>query len=253
MEYQILKDNYIVSNTENSVCEIQLNRPEKMNALTDDMYGELVRLLKLAETDDSIKSVIISSTNQHFTAGNDLADFLSTEFNVDSNVIQFLLTLATYTKPLIAAVNGAVVGVGTTMLLHCDYIFAANDSKFSLPFIKLGLTPEGGSSLLLAQRCGDIKANDWLLTGRNILADEALSAGLISSVYESTEATREAARELAGQLAKSSVESLVDSKRILRSHQKDLLVEVIKKEAMLFAKRLQSEEAQTALNAFLNR
>jgi enoyl-CoA hydratase/carnithine racemase len=243
----------IMANTNGAVLEIQINRPDKLNALTDYMYGSLIEKLKQAENDAAIKVIILRSSGSHFSAGNDLADFLEIEFNFKSNVIQFLVTLASLTKPIIAAVNGAAVGIGSTMLLHCDLVYAAADTKFSVPFIKLGLTPEGGSSQLLAERCGRLKANEWLLTGRNILADEALTSGLINQINEDAQSNWDAAMCCAQKLAKNSVDVLLETKKLLKADQTPTVIELIQKEAEVFARRLQSDEAKIAFGAFLKR
>ncbi len=243
----------IMANTNGAVLEIQINRPDKLNALTDYMYGSLIEKLKQAENNAEIKVILLRSSGPHFSAGNDLADFLEIEFNFKSNVIQFLVTLARLTKPIIAAVNGAAVGIGSTLLLHCDLVYAAADAKFSVPFIKLGLTPEGGSSQLLAERCGSLKANEWLLTGRNILADEALTSGLINQINEDAQSNWDAAMLCAQELAKNSVDVLLETKKLLKADQIPAVIELIQKEAEVFAKRLQSDEAKTAFGAFLKR
>ncbi len=243
----------IISTTNGAVLEIQINRPDKLNALTDYMYGSLIEKLKQAENDSAIKVILLRSSGPHFSAGNDLADFLEVEFNFESNVIQFLVTLARLTKPLIAAVNGSAVGIGSTLLLHCDLVYAAADTKFSVPFIKLGLTPEGGSSQLLAERCGTLKANDWLLTGRNVLADEALACGLINQVNKDAESNWDAAMICAQKLAKNSTDVLIETKKLLKADQIPAVVELIRKEAEVFLQRLQSAEAKTAFEAFLKR
>jgi enoyl-CoA hydratase/carnithine racemase len=243
----------ILTKTDGAVFEIQLNRADKMNALTDAMYGTLIEKLNQAEADDSIKVIVLRSSSKHFSAGNDLADFLETEFNFDSNVVQFLVCLARLNKPIIAAITGAAVGIGTTMLLHCDFILASASAKFSLPFIKLGLTPEGGSSQMLADRCGIAKTNDWLFSGRNILADEALSSGLVNQVFENDEATWQAASEQAQNLSRSSSEVLNTTKFLLKGEYVEDVVNLIRHEALVFAERLKSDEAQAAFAAFLKR
>jgi enoyl-CoA hydratase/carnithine racemase len=248
-----MSNQLIFAKQENAVYQIIIDRPDKMNALTDAMYGDLVSHLKAAEADNQIRVVLIRSSGKHFSAGNDLADFLKTEFNLESNVVQFLLTLAQMTKPLIAAVNGAAVGIGTTMLLHCDLVYAASDAKFSVPFIKLGLTPEGGSTKLMAERCGVLNANDWLLTGRKVLADEAHRAGLVNAVFDSTETLWQGALNTAERMAKNSQRVLLESKRLIKGDQIADVVNVIKKEADIFGECLQSPEAKAAFEAFLNK
>lgn len=243
----------IFAKQEGEVYEIQIARADKLNALTDAMYGSLVEQLKYAENNDETKVIFLRSDNKHFCAGNDLADFLETEFNQESNVMQFLITMASLTKPIICAVGGAAVGIGTTMLLHCDLVYACEDTKFSVPFIKLGLTPEGGSSKLLAQRCGVAKANDWLFTGRTFLAQEALDAGLVNGTFVDTEATWAAAGKVAQSLARNSSRVLTETKALLKSDQVECVVELMKKEAVVFAESLETEESKAAFKAFLNK
>ena len=248
-----MNTNEIFAALSGEVYEIQIARGDKMNALTDAMYGSLVEQLNYADNDINTKVILLRSDNQHFSAGNDLADFLENDFNDDSNVVKFLRALARLQKPLVCAVGGAAVGIGTTMLLHCDLVLASADTKFSVPFIKLGLTPEGGSSLLLRQRCGTAKANEWLLTGKTFLAEEALSAGLINSVEADIESTWKTAMETAQGLARSSKEVLIETKKLLKQEYVETVIEVMKTEASIFAERLQSEEAKAAFNAFLKR
>lgn len=250
---EAVNTNEIFAQQDSAVYEIQITRGEKMNALTDAMYGSLVEQLQYADSNDDIKVIFLRSDNKHFSAGNDLADFLENDFNEQSNVIQFLMTIAQLTKPIVCAVSGASVGIGVTLLLHCDLIFAAEDTKFSVPFIKLGLTPEGGSSQLLAQRCGTAKANDWLLTGRTFFAEEALSSGLINHVCSDFEATWVAARKSAQFLSKSPIRALVETKKLLKGEQIENVINIMKKEAVIFAQGLETKESKAAFNAFLNR
>ncbi|TQV76614.1 enoyl-CoA hydratase [Aliikangiella marina] len=246
-----MSNEHILTSVENQVFEIQINRPEKLNALTDEMYANLVKNLKQAEQDSQIKVILLRSSGPHFSSGNDLKDFLETEFNLQSNVIQFLKVMASLTKPIIAAVNGAAVGIGTTMLLHCDLVYAAKDIKSSVPFIKLSLTPEGASSQLLAKRCGELKANEWLMTGRNVLADEALASGLVNAVFDDAESLWAESRKVAEKLAKSSDAVLLETKQLLKGAQIQDVLDLIDKEALVFAQRLSSEEAKAAFKAFL--
>ncbi|MDQ7049178.1 MAG: enoyl-CoA hydratase-related protein [Enterobacterales bacterium] len=243
--------NYINAQIDQSVYEIVLSRSDKLNALTDAMYGALVEHINIAQQDDKIKVIFLRSDSKHFCAGNDLADFLECEFNENSHVILFLRAIAKLTKPLVCAVGGAAVGIGTTMLLHCDLVFASKDSKFSVPFIKLGLTPEGGSSKLLAQRCGTAKANDWLLTGRTFLSQEALDSGLVTQLLPDIDATWSEAHKQAHKLAQNSLRVLQDTKNLLKGDQVESVLALIDKEAKVFAKGLQTDEAKSAFKAFL--
>ncbi len=248
-----MNTNEIFAKPIESVYEIQIARGDKLNALTDAMYGSLVEQLKYAESHDETKVIFLRSDNKHFCAGNDLADFLETEFNQDSNVVQFLVTIARLTKPIVCAVGGATVGIGTTMLLHCDLIYACDDTKFSMPFIKLGLTPEGGASKLLAQRCGVAKANDWLFTGRTFLAQEALDSGLVNGTFADTETTWAEARKVAQSLARNSSRVLNETKALLRADQIESVIELMEKEAVVFSEGLETEETKAAFKVFLDR
>ena len=243
----------IFAASDGQVYEVQIARGDKLNALTDAMYASLVEQLKYAESNDEIKVIFLRSDNKHFCAGNDLADFLETEFNQQSNVVQFLITIASLTKPIVCAVGGAAIGIGTTMLLHCDLVYACDDSKFSVPFIKLGLTPEGASSKLLAQRCGTAKANDWLLTGRTFLAQEALDSGLVNGTFADTESTWHEARKIAQNLARNSSRVLIETKSLLKADQVENIIVLMKKEAVVFAESLETKESKAAFRAFLNK
>lgn len=248
-----MSEQLILVEEKNAVLEIQINRPDKMNALTDAMYAALNEALDSAKNNDDVKVILLRSSGPHFSAGNDLADFLETEFNLESNVVQFLLKLAQMEKPIIAAVNGAAVGIGLTMLLHCDMVFASDDIKMSVPFIKLGLTPEGGSSQLLAERCGDLKANEWLYTGKTILSEEAVATGLVNQSFDTAEALWQAAEKTSQKMAKSSLDVLLRTKALLKGEQVESVVKLIKKEATIFAEQLDTEEAKSAFESFLGR
>jgi enoyl-CoA hydratase/carnithine racemase len=243
----------IYADLDGSLYELKISRENKMNALTDAMYGSLVEHLQYAEANPEIKVIYLRSDNEHFTAGNDLQDFVQNDFDDDSNVIQFLKIITRLKKPLICAVGGAAVGIGTTLLLHCDLVYACEDTKFSLPFIKLGLTPEGGSTKLLAERCGTAKANDWLFTGRTFLAAEAEQSGLVNGTFSDMQATWEGARKIAKSLSQNSLEVLLSTKELLKGEQVEEVLTVIKKEVKVFTERLNSDESQAIMKAFLNK
>src|SRR3984893_16571090 len=161
-----MSDQVVVSRSD-GVCEIQLNRPEKRNAITLAMYGALVDALNEVRADDSVRVVLISGAGASFTGGNDLNDFLSqADLGDDNNAVRFLRLLPTFRKVLIAAVHGQTVGIGVTMLLHCDLVVAARNTQMSMPFVKLGLVPEAGSSLLLPRAIGHHRAAGLLLLGK---------------------------------------------------------------------------------------
>ncbi|GGB80723.1 enoyl-CoA hydratase [Marinobacterium zhoushanense] len=234
------------------VVELRLSRPEKRNALTLAMYGQLVELLNAATEDSDTRVVVLSGAGEAFCAGNDIADFLNgasdpTQLRI---IIRFLHTLVDFPKPLLAAVQGDAVGIGTTMLLHCDLVIAADTLKCQLPFVRLGLVPEGGSSLLITQRLGQRQAFELLIEGKPFGAEHAMQAGLVNQVAPETELAATALAR-AGALAALPPEAVRLSKRLLRDTQREELHRVIDTEATLFAQRLGSAEAQTAFKAFL--
>ena len=178
----------ITSELKNQVLLIRFNRPEKMNAITRDMYADLARLLNDANGDFGIRAVVLSSVGDHFTAGNDIMDFMSNPpTSEDSTVAAFLGSLLNFTKPLIAAVKGHAVGVGTTMLLHCDVVVASESAKFSMPFTSLGLVPEAGSSMLFPELVGYQRAAKIFLTGEEFSPAYAREIGLIAEVVSDAE------------------------------------------------------------------
>src|SRR6185503_17326101 len=184
------------------VRTIRLNRPEKKNALTLAMYLEMTRALKEADAADATRCVVIASTGGTFCAGNDITDFLkaSAGGGLDPRAHEFLLALARCRKPLVAAVRGAAVGVGTTMLLHCDHVVAGADATLSTPFLKLGLIPEAASTLLAPMRMGHSRAFSLLVMGRPLTAVDAREAGIVNTVVAPDaveEAALKAAREIA--------------------------------------------------------
>ncbi len=248
-----MKKESVIHFQDNFVYEIQISRADKMNALTNDMYASLVAALQRAENNDGIKVIFLRSNNENFCAGNDLADFLNVEFTKDSPVVQFLHLLANLKKPLICAIGGATIGIGTTLLLHCDLVFASKTTQFSMPFIKLGLTPEGGSSQLLSQQCGRLKANDWLLTGRTFFVDEALQAGLVNDVFDDLESTWQHAKKTALDLSKSSLKLLIETKKLLNVESAKTINQVIDNEVDVFIEALQTPECKAILNNFLTR
>src|SRR5499427_7647765 len=174
----------IVSHAD-GVCEVRLNRPEKRNAITFLMYEQLTRALSAAQAEPTVRAVLLSGEGASFSAGNDLQDFLSgPALSAAHPAMQFLRTLATFGKPLLAAVQGQTVGIGVTMLLHCDLIVAARGTQLSLPFVALGLVPEAGSSLLLPRLIGHQRAAELLFFGKPFDAATAHTLGLVNRVVE---------------------------------------------------------------------
>ena len=231
------------------VCEVQLNRPEKRNALTLAMYGSIIDALNEARADDSIRVVLLSGAGASFTAGNDLNDFISQgDFTESNNAIRFLGALRSFRKVLVAAVHGQTVGIGVTMLLHCDLVVAARSAQMSMPFVKLGLVPEAGSSLLLPRMVGHHRAAELLLLGRPFDAAEALSMGLVNRVTEDG-VLMEEARKLARCVAQQPPGALLASKRLLRSETGTVAAR-IEEELEAFRAQLGSDEFKAAVQAF---
>lgn len=235
-----------------AVCELRLNRPDKRNALTFAMYEALARALTEAQADAQVRAVLLSGAGAGFSAGNDLNDFLQApQFTSDHPVMAFLRTLATFSKPLVAAVHGQSVGIGVTMLLHCDLVVAATGAQFSMPFVALGLVPEAASSLLLPRLVGTQRAAELLLLGRPFDAERAHSLGLVNRVVDGTVLLEEG-RQLARALAQQPATALAATRRLLRGDPAQLL-ERIEEEARIFGAQLQSQELRAAISAFLAR
>ncbi|NGM85788.1 enoyl-CoA hydratase [Parapusillimonas sp. SGNA-6] len=235
-----------------SAVTLTINRPERRNALNNAMYEALADALVAAQADAACTSVILTGAEGHFTAGNDIGEFQQARGAGDSPGLRFLRTLAGLDVPVIAAVEGSAVGVGVTLLQHCDFVFASATARFSMPFVALGLCPEGGSSLLLAQLVGKRRAAEWLLLGKAFGADEAQEAGFITSAVAQG-AALDAARATALLLAAQPAQALRVSKRLLRQPLQEPLSACFDRERDAFLERLQSDEAKAAFERFLSR
>ena len=234
------------------VCEMRFNRPEKRNAITFAMYEAFVRALQAAQADQAVQVVLLSGEGAGFSAGNDLQDFLGgPKFTAAHPVMELLRTLATFGKPLLAAVHGQTVGIGVTMLLHCDLVVAARSTQLSMPFVALGLVPEAGSSLLLPRLVGQQRAAELLLLGKPIDALTAHSLGIVNRVVEDAALAGEA-RAIAHALAQQPPGALVATRRLLRGDPAPLLAR-IEEEARIFGEQLQSQEFRERIRAFLAR
>jgi enoyl-CoA hydratase/carnithine racemase len=237
------------------IVEICLARPDKRNAITDAMYGALADALDRADADPGVAVAIICAQGATFTAGNDLKDFIalatSGKAGSEMSVGRFLTALTYFSKPLIAAVGGNAVGVGTTLLLHCDLVYAQPDANFSTPFVDLGLTPEGASSMLLPARIGHVRAYAMLAMGQVLSANDALAAGLINEVVPAGEALAKA-RGAAEHLASRPPGALAITKSLVRGDQQ-IVRDIMAKEGELFLAQTKSSEAQSAFMAFFAR
>src|SRR5215469_5037874 len=242
----------VVLTDEDGVRIIRMNRPDKKNALTQPMYAEMTRALREVEASDAIRCVVLAGCPGAFCAGSDISDFQKrAEGGLKPITVDFLHALVRNPKPLLAAVDGLAIGIGTTMLLHCDYVIATPAATFATPFTKLGLIPEAASSLLGPMRMGHARAFALLVMGRSMSAEEAKAAGLINGLVDPgalDSAIMQAARDVAGLPA-----GAVALARKLMRGDLDELVQRVDTEAMHFKERLQSEEARAAFAAFLGR
>lgn len=239
----------ILSEQIGAVLLLKLNRPEKKNALTQEMYQTLATKINEAAGDFAIRCVVISSEGDSFTAGNDINDFANNpQMDEGSPVFNFLFAIHNFPKPLIAAVQGRAVGIGTTMLMHCDIVTANPNSIFSMPFVSLGLVAEGGSSYLFPRLVGHAKASEILLTGRSFTAEEALQMGLINQVSSDH---LSAAMKFAHELAEQPPTAVINTKALLKSGSHEALNQVMRAEGELFRMAMDSDEAQEAFMNFL--
>jgi len=241
----------ILRNQEGNILVLSFNRPAKMNALTRSMYAGLATGLNEAAGDFGIRAVILTSEDQHFTAGNDISDFMNNPPTSESSeVSQFLESLLNFPKPLIAAVKGNAVGVGTTMLLHCDVVVASPSAKFSMPFASLGLVPEAGSSFLFPQLVGYQRAARIFMTGESFDAPSAIEMGLVTSIEN--DPVKEAMK-IAQQIAEQPPQAIINTKALLKAKSHDAVAAVMKAEFEIFAMSLQSEEAMEAFMKFMSK
>lgn len=244
----------ILLHRERGLLTLRLNRPDKKNALTRAMYGQLADALKLADSDPEINAVLITGTVECFTAGNDIADFIQQPpSDLDSPVFHFMLNLLDCRKPVIAAVAGAAVGIGTTLLLHCDLVYVARDARLRMPFVNLGLCPEFGSSLILPRLLGHAKASELLLLGESFSGEQAAAWGIATEALDSGEAALAKAREMALRFDELPAEAVRISKQLMRGPDRELTRKVIEEEGALFTQRLRSPEALAALTGFIKR
>jgi enoyl-CoA hydratase/carnithine racemase len=234
------------------VLAITLNRPERRNAITVAMYGVLAASIAEAFKDGETRVITIRGEGQDFAAGNDLADFLGAERGDDLPVWRLLRALAENEIPIVAAVHGNCVGIGTTMLLHCDFVIAAEDSRFSMPFVDLGLVPEAASSLLFPRLAGRRRAARYLLLAEAFGAEEALAIGLASHLVPAA-ALDTKLREITDRLLAKPREALRLTQGLLRRGARDDIIERMKLESTEFAERLDSAEAKEAISGFFER
>jgi enoyl-CoA hydratase/carnithine racemase len=243
----------ILVHTEAGIRTVTLNRVDKKNSITSAMYGAMADALASAVDDPAVRVVLFQGHETVFSAGNDIGDFLNNPpAGLDSPVFRFLQGIATFPKPLLAAVCGPAVGVGTTMLFHCDLVYAGDNAAFSMPFVNLGLCPEAASSLLVPQMLGYHRAAEALLLGEPFMAEAALEVGLVNRVVPPTEANSYA-QGVAKKLAAKPLSSLIETKRLMKKGQTDLVIKTIGEEGASFGRMLREPAAKEAFGAFMER
>ena len=238
--------------TRDRILTIRMDRPEKKNALTGAMYSAMTEALRQADSDSAVRVVLVTGSENCFTAGNDLADFAAAEPGRPAPAVRFLEALAAATKPVVAAVSGVAIGIGTTMLLHCDLVYAAAGARFQLPFVNLGLCPEAASSLILPWRMGHHRAAELLFFGEPFTAEAAHDLGLVNEVLPDAELSA-AALKKALELRDKPPAALRATKRLLKSAPADAIRQAMARELEQFAALLQAGEAKEAMAAFLER
>jgi len=232
---------------------LTLNRLDKKNSFTAAMYAELAEALRGAADDAAVRVVLFQGHETIFSAGNDIGDFLNKPPSTpDSPVFRFLNAIATFPKPLLAAVCGPAVGIGTTMLLHCDLVYAGDNAMFSMPFVNLGLCPEAASSLLVPRLMGYQRAAEVLLMGDPFMAEAALEVGLVNRVVPPTEANA-LAQQQARRLATKPLSSVIETKRLLKASTTPAVLERMREEGAIFGRMLQEPAAKEAFSAFLDK
>jgi enoyl-CoA hydratase/carnithine racemase len=243
----------ILTHSEAGVTTITINRVEKKNSITAVMYATLADALLQAQDDEAVRAVVIQGHTTVFSAGNDIADFLNNPPRVeDAPVFRFMRAISNFPKPLVAAVCGPAVGIGTTMLFHCDLVYAGDNAAFSMPFVNLGLCPELASSLLVPQMFGYHRAAEALLLGEPFMAEAALEVGLVNRIVPPTEANT-VAQTQARKLAAKPLSALLETKRLMKKGQASLVAQQIGEEGASFGRMLREPAAREAFGAFMEK
>jgi len=243
--------------TGNGVATIEIARPEKKNALTVAMYQAMADALNAAQADANVRAVLITGQPGVFTSGNDLDDFMkrapiSGSHVGDTPVLQFMKALLGIDKPVVAAVTGAAIGIGTTMLLHCDFVYVSDEARLAMPFVGLGLVPEFASSLVLPRLLGNARAAEKLLLGDPFTAEQAVEAGIANAVLPASEVVRHA-RRIAERFNALPPAAVRETKKLLRRSSREEILQAIRIEGEVFSQLLGSPEAKEAISAFFQK
>jgi enoyl-CoA hydratase/carnithine racemase len=241
----------------NGVATIEIARPEKKNALTIAMYAAMAEAIGAAVADNAVRAVLITGQPGIFTSGNDIEDFMQRPPGqgsdaMDSPVFHFMRALIECDKPVVVAVTGAAIGIGTTMLLHCDFVYVSDEARLAMPFVSLGLVPEYASSLLVPQLMGQARAAEKLLLGEPFTPGQAVECGLANAVLPAGEVVNHA-RRVAERFNALPPGAVRGAKGLLRAPQREAILKTIRTEGELFGQRLRSPEAMEAFQAFFQK
>ena len=246
-------DPNVIYSQNGPVFALQMHRPEKKNALTQTMYRALAEGLRYADAEASIKVIVIQGTAECFTSGNDVNDFVvTTDGQSERPSVQFMKAICHARKPVIAAVNGLAIGIGTTMLLHCDLVYVSDEARLAMPFVSLGLVPEYASSLLIPALLGHVKAAEKLMLGEPFSGSDAVDCGIANAVLPAGEVVNHA-RRMAERFNALPPSAVRETKRLMRAPQRAQVLQVMQAEGELFAQRLRSPEAMEAFQAFFQK
>ncbi len=238
--------------TLNGVATIEIARPEKKNAITGAMYRQMADALDSAKADPAARAVLLTGQPGIFTSGNDIEDFMQRPAGSESPAFVFMKALIGCDKPVIAAVTGAAIGIGTTLLLHCDFVYVSDEARLAMPFVGLGLVPEFGSSLIVPMLMGNARASEKLLLGDPFTGADAVDCGIANAVLPANEVVNHA-RRVAERFNALPPGAVRESKQLLRRTRTPAVLEAIAAEGEIFGARLRSPEAQEAFSAFFQK
>ena len=247
----------VIVETKDRIARIEIARLDKKNALTVEMYQTMAEALHGARNDKAVRAVLITGQPGIFTSGNDIEDFMKRRPGegsdaMDSPVFRFMRALVDCDKPVVAAVTGAAIGIGTTLLLHCDFVYVSDEARLAMPFVGLGLVPEFASSLLVPQLMGPRRAAEMLLLSDPFTPERAVECGIANAVLPAAEVVNHA-RRVAERFNKLAPSAVRESKRLMRAPQREAVLATIKAEAEIFGARLRSPEAMEAFQAFFQK